>query len=179
MWWNRRRSQEYQIAQGMKDIDSELRYWMQERDRAREDLENGRKMTDRNRIQRAEQRLRRIDERCRTINEVLAFLQEAKDNIRFQEGTVQKAVEVGRLAGSGDNSDKLKQLIQNVSEQMQYTKRSQEKIESQMALALEMARSSLPEASSETTAPVGPTPEQIEREQQELEKRLRRSRRLA
>lgn len=178
-WLQRRRSREYQIAQGMKDIEAELRYWMQEKDRAREELEHGRKANDKNRTTRAEQRIRRIDERCRQINEVLAFLQEAKDNIRFLEGTLKRAAETGRLTGeAGDSSDRLTKLIQTVSEQMQYNTRSQEKIENQMSVALEMARSSLPDTSSEASAP-GPTAEQIEKEQQELERRLRRPRRPA
>jgi division protein CdvB (Snf7/Vps24/ESCRT-III family) len=167
---------EQRVAGVMKAIEAEYSYWTQEREKANEDLEAGRRANDGHRAARAEQRIARIEDRRRQINNIMGLLQTLKDNIRFTQGTIEKYREIGNIVGKEGANAEIREHLAGVTEDLQVLTESQAKLESQMDMALAISRAPL------ATAPAAAAPESaasaldLDRENEELQKRLRKSR---
>ncbi|MES2154599.1 MAG: hypothetical protein V4510_05630 [bacterium] len=170
---------EQRVAGVMKEIDAEYSYWSQELEKAREDLEHGRRANDGHRAARAEQRMARIEDRRRQINNIMAILQNLKDNIRFTQGTIEKYREIGTIVGKEGTGAEMREHLAGVTEHLQVLTESQSKLESQMDIALAISRSPLGSASSTVPASSPSAQPDLDRENEELQKRLRKSRRLS
>ncbi|MCA1811354.1 MAG: hypothetical protein LC623_05010 [Halobacteriales archaeon] len=170
---------EQKVAAVMKEIDAEYHYWSQEFEKAREDLESGRRANDPNRAERARQRMARIEDRKRQINDIMAVLQELKDNIRFTTRTMEKYREIGSVIEGGDTGAEFREHLKRVTEHLHFQQESQAKLEGQMGIALAVSRAPL--AASQPTQAMEPprTAQEVEREAEELRQRLRKSRRLS
>jgi chromosome segregation ATPase len=162
----------------MKEIDSEYSYWSHELDKAKEDLEHGRRANDGHRASRAQQRMARIEDRRRQINNIMAILQNLKDNIRFTQGTIEKYREIGTIVGREGTGAEMREHLADVTEHLQVLTESQSKLESQMDMALAISRSPLGPSSVGAASEAPQVPPDLDRENEELQKRLRRSRRL-